>query len=293
MHEDQLSPELGRLIDAAKAAAARVAPSLPRAEGVAVLTRGGAVYAGYWGDDPAAVSRCAAESALASARRAGDGEVLAAAVAVANDPAESVFPSPDCRRSLADIDPDLPLVVKQSGRWVLLPLSRMSKSAASENELTIGRLRRPDHHLLVTLAAYDLEAFGPTGLRTYDLAVMAEAGAIFLAQIGGETVGSCQLFRVLDEPGFLYVVGFYIRPEWQGRDLGRALLLAVAEESRKLGAEGLVLTVAPENVKALNLYRSAGFVDEAFVPHFYGEGEDRHILRWRFPGGACQAVYDR
>lgn len=161
----------------------------------------------------------------------------------------------------------------------------MPESPVSKDELTVDRVHRPDHDLLLTLEAYDREAFGPAGLRTYDLAVMAQAGAIFLAQIEGEVVGSCQLLRALDEPAFFYVVGFYIRPEWQSRHLGRALLLAIAEESRNLGAEGLVLTVAPDNVKAVNLYRSAGFVDEAFIPHFYGEGENRHILRWRFPEG--------
>ncbi|MFH0917220.1 MAG: hypothetical protein V1912_12360 [bacterium] len=130
MHEDRLSPELGRLIDAAKAAAARVAPSRGRVEGVAVLTATGAMYAGHAVDDDAAApSGSAAEAALSSARRAGDGEVLAAAVAVANDPAESVFPSPDSRRSLAEIDPHLPLVVKQLGRWVMLPLSQLSPPA--------------------------------------------------------------------------------------------------------------------------------------------------------------------
>ncbi|MFH0917221.1 MAG: GNAT family N-acetyltransferase [bacterium] len=159
----------------------------------------------------------------------------------------------------------------------------MPESPESKDELTVERVHRPDHALLLTLEAYDRRAFGPAGLRTYDLAVMAQAGAVFLARIGGEIVGSCQLLRELDEPGFFYVVGFYIRPEWQGRGLGRDLLLAIAEESRNLDAQGLVLTVAPDNVKAVNLYRSAGFVDEAFIPHFYGEGEDRHILRWRFP----------
>jgi len=160
--------------------------------------------------------------------------------------------------------------------------SHTPKPPESGNELTVGRLLRPDHDLLVTLATYDLEAFGPTGLRIYDLAVVAQAGAIFLAKMEDELVGSCQVLRMLDEPGFFYVVGFYIRPEWQGRSLGRSLLMAVAEESRKLGADGFVLTVAPDNVKAMNLYRSVGFVDEAFISHFYGEGEDRHILRWRF-----------
>jgi ribosomal protein S18 acetylase RimI-like enzyme len=149
--------------------------------------------------------------------------------------------------------------------------------------MTLTRVRDPDHDLLVKLQEYDLEAFGPTGLRTYDLAVMAQAGAVFLAHIGAEIVGSCQLMRMLDEPDFFYVVGFYIRPQWKRQGLGRELLRLVAVQSRAFGAKGLVLTVSPTNVAALALYKGAGFAAERFVPHFYGEKEDRYILRWRFP----------
>ena len=60
------------------------------------------------------------------------------------------------------------------------------------------------------------------------------------------------------------------------------LLRALMEACLDSGAEGLTLTVAPGNAEALALYRSAGFVDEAFVPGFYGPGEDRYILRLRF-----------
>src|SRR5512137_803827 len=105
----------------------------------------------------------------------------------------------------------------------------MPESPTKDAGLVVRRVHRPDNDLLLTLAAYDLAAFGPTGLRTYDLAVVAQAGAIFLARLEDEIVGSCQLLRVVDEPGFLYVVGFYIRQAWQGRGLGRALLTAIAE----------------------------------------------------------------
>ena len=149
--------------------------------------------------------------------------------------------------------------------------------------MILTRVRDPDEALLLELQEYDLEAFGATGLRTYGLAVMAQAGAVFVARIGAAIVGGCQLMRVLDEPEFFYVVGFYVRPEWRGRHLGRELLRLVADESRALGAEGLVLTAAPSNLTALALYRTAGFVEDRFVPHFYGEKEDRYILRWRFP----------
>ena len=98
-------------------------------------------------------------------------------------------------------------------------------------------------------------------------------------------MGGCQLLRVLDDPGFFYVVGFYIRPQWQGRGFGRAFLLGVAAEIRAMGAEGMVLTVAPENAAAIGLYKSTGFVDESFIPDFYGEGQHRHIMRWRFAWG--------
>jgi ribosomal protein S18 acetylase RimI-like enzyme len=152
--------------------------------------------------------------------------------------------------------------------------------------LSVTRVRRPSRDLLAELERYDLEAFGRTGLRTYDLAVMTEAGAVYVAELDGETVGGCQLMRVLDEPAFFYVVGFYVRPPWQGRGIGKAFLATIEREARDLGAEGLVLTVAPDNRRALSLYENAGFVNERFISDFYGEGEDRHILRRRFfPGG--------
>ncbi len=161
-------------------------------------------------------------------------------------------------------------------------------------DLVITRICRPDHDLLVTLEAYDFEAFGLTGLRTYDLAVVAQAGAVYLAYLYDEIAGSCQLLRMFDEPGFFYVVGFYVRPRWRSRQVGRAILQAVAREPQEKGGEGMVLTVASENTVALSLYRSIGFINETFVHNFYGEGEDRHILRWCFPRvEACPAVYDR
>jgi ribosomal protein S18 acetylase RimI-like enzyme len=161
----------------------------------------------------------------------------------------------------------------------------MSEFPVAPEDLVMTRVCRPDHDLLVTLEAYDFEAFGLTGLRTYDLAVMAQAGAVYIATLYEDIVGSCQILRVLDEPGFFYVVGFYVRPGWRRRQVGRTFLLALALEIQKMGGEGILLTVAPGNAPAMALYRNTGFVDETFIPHFYGDGEDRHVLRWRFPRG--------
>jgi len=102
MDETRLTPQLGRLIDAAKAAS-REATHTARVEGIALLTSDGTVLTGC----------------------TGSAEIVAAAVAEPDDPAETVPPTRESYRLLADIDPDLPLVFKQRGRWVLLPLSRV------------------------------------------------------------------------------------------------------------------------------------------------------------------------
>jgi ribosomal protein S18 acetylase RimI-like enzyme len=157
-------------------------------------------------------------------------------------------------------------------------------------DLVLTRLHRPSDPELELLAAYDVEAFGKTGLRTYDLAVVAEVGAMFVARNEEEVVGACELLREMWNPAFFYIVGFYVRPEWQGQGLGRRLLQGVAGECRALGAEGLLLTVSPDNIRAITLYRRMGFEVEDFIPHFYGTGEDRCIMRWRFEPHAGQEV---
>jgi ribosomal protein S18 acetylase RimI-like enzyme len=146
----------------------------------------------------------------------------------------------------------------------------------------VVRLCKPDHETLLLLESYDRVAFGPTGLRTCDLAFMVEMGAIYLGRLDDEIAGSCQIMRVLDEPDFCYVVGFYVRPAWQGSGLGRQLLLEVAGQCRAFGTRGMLLTVSPGNTRALALYKGVGFIEEEYLPHFYGEGEDRYVLRWRF-----------
>ena len=126
MDEDRLSPELGRLIDEAKTAARTLDVADPAAEGVALLCDQGDIHTGA-AVNPA--SQSAAHVALEKSEEAGAGEVLAAAVAAPYDTRDSVTPSAAVHERLVDLDPDLPLVVKRHGRWVMLPASRVTPSS--------------------------------------------------------------------------------------------------------------------------------------------------------------------
>lgn len=158
-------------------------------------------------------------------------------------------------------------------------MSETCPAILSKQRLHIVRLVDPSVQELEVLSTYDHEAFGSTGLRSSDIAFMARAGMVFLAQIDGETVGGCQLMRMVEEPTMMWVVGFYIRPQWRRQGLGRTFLAGVLELISTLSCSGLMLTVDAGNAAASGLYRSFGFRLLESMPEFYGRGEDRHLMR--------------
>ena len=137
MDEDRLSPELGRLIDQAKAAARLLGVEDPAIEAVALLTDEGDIYTGATlgrgTADPAAGTALAPQSAahlaLERARAAGADEILAAAVAAPYRTEETVMPSTATYERLVGLDPGLPLVLKQHGRWVMLSADKVSPAS--------------------------------------------------------------------------------------------------------------------------------------------------------------------
>jgi len=124
VHEEQLSPELGRLIDAAKAAAARAGAGPARAEGAAALVESGGIFVGHSGEDLAAEPHCAVARAFEAAGGL-EGGVLAIAVANRDGSSGDLVPCGACRAFLATLDPELPTVTKQLGRWILQPAARL------------------------------------------------------------------------------------------------------------------------------------------------------------------------
>ena len=68
-------------------------------------------------------------------------------------------------------------------------------------------------------------------------------------------------------PGY-YIVRFMIDHRFQGQGLGRrALAAAVDWVVLEKGVDQVLLSVVPENAAALELYRSAGFVETGEIDH--------------------------
>ena len=82
-----------------------------------------------------------------------------------------------------------------------------------------------------------------------------------IATADGVVAGWAALSPVSARPVYAGVaeVSIYVAGQWRGRGVGRALLLALIEESEKNGIWTLQAGIFPENESSLALHRGCGF----------------------------------
>jgi GNAT superfamily N-acetyltransferase len=87
-------------------------------------------------------------------------------------------------------------------------------------------------------------------------------GRLLLAEYHGELAGCVGLRRL--EPEICEMKRLYLRPQFRGKGLGRALAMAVIVEARGIGYRLMRLeTVEPVMKDAVAIYRKLGFSEIA------------------------------
>ncbi|MGW0818901.1 GNAT family N-acetyltransferase [Streptomyces viridiviolaceus] len=145
-------------------------------------------------------------------------------------------------------------------------------------ELSLRALRDPVAHLAY-LETYDVAVARPDSFWQERAAGGAE-GASGAQQIvaegpGGSWLGSLTVLweeaGTTDWAGFPverrqgHVVGVFVRPEWRGSGLAKALFDAGVQWAWDRGAERVRLIVHEDNGRAQGFYRKAGFVPTGVV----------------------------
>lgn len=96
-------------------------------------------------------------------------------------------------------------------------------------------------------------------------------GIILLAEVDDEPAGIVAL-KPFDAPGVCEMKRLYVRPQYRGRGLGRALGTAILEAARRLGYETMRLDTVASMTPARELYRSLGF--EERPPYYHNPLDD-------------------
>ncbi|MFA6422338.1 MAG: GNAT family N-acetyltransferase [Candidatus Buchananbacteria bacterium] len=97
---------------------------------------------------------------------------------------------------------------------------------------------------------------------------------VYFIKKNDEIVGSIS-YEINDEE-HAYESGLVIKPEFQGRGLAKQALAKLLEELSKFKV--VDLAVHPDNISALKLYESFGFVIKERKENFFGDGEPRLIM---------------
>jgi GNAT superfamily N-acetyltransferase len=106
--------------------------------------------------------------------------------------------------------------------------------------------------------------------------ILQPGGAIFMAEVDGESVGTCALMKCPD--GAYELAKMAVAPAAQGRGVGRALGEAAITRARALGAPRVELLSNTILEPALALYRSLGFVEVPLPKTDYRRANIKMVL---------------
>ncbi len=99
-----------------------------------------------------------------------------------------------------------------------------------------------------------------------------------LEDSSGNIAGYIDLWLIMEE---LHIATIGVAPEWQGKGLGKILMLWGMLRGEEIGMEEATLEVRPSNTVAVNLYSSLGFRVVGRRKHYYGNKEDALIMTRR------------
>ena len=119
------------------------------------------------------------------------------------------------------------------------------------------------HHVLKGLASFEEEApSAPELRRRYD-EVTGRGLPYLVAEFGGMVAGYayCTLYRARSAYRYALEDSVYIRPDAQGRGIGRTLLAELVRRCETLGYRQMIAVIGDSaNAASIGLHASAGFL---------------------------------
>ena len=148
-------------------------------------------------------------------------------------------------------------------------------------EIEINTIKDFDLLFIENIKKLEIENLGAdAALNEWQIPVIIRYGR-FIAAIdeNDSIIGVCQGIRCWQDTKIAFIHSFYITPGFRGRGIGKKLLCYTAGLFKSEGCESIELTVAPENMPAVSLYKNAGFTIIRTEYDEYGRGRNRYLMK--------------
>ncbi len=101
----------------------------------------------------------------------------------------------------------------------------------------------------------------------------------FVASTGGQIVGFCGYWRVIDEA---HITNVAVAPSSRNQGIGRQLVCAALEDAAAAGLRCATLEVRAGNTPAISLYEKLGFAKCAVRKAYYPSNREDAIVMWLY-----------
>lgn len=141
----------------------------------------------------------------------------------------------------------------------------------------LERLSAPlDLKITELLVELEREAFQDSGLSVFEIPAFALFGRIYVFKVDEEVAGHAILARFFDKNS-VFMFSFALRPKFRGKKLSKKFMEMLLGDLKHT-FDSIYLTVRPDNLPALKVYKDFGFQVVEKVMDFYGKNEDRIVM---------------
>jgi RimJ/RimL family protein N-acetyltransferase len=118
-------------------------------------------------------------------------------------------------------------------------------------------------------------------LKTFVVTIqeLLQKGELYIYESDNNCIGMCKLVNQQHRNSHcLYVGGIAIHPNYFNKGYGNKLMQLIINFAKNNGKKRLELTVATENLTAINLYKKNGFEQEGILKKYtYLKSKDQYI----------------
>lgn len=132
-----------------------------------------------------------------------------------------------------------------------------------------------DEENIKKLKEMELDAFKDGAIDEWVIKPIIRYGKILKLEKNNETIGFVELIKSWSDYEKVYIFSFIIDKIQQNKGYGKKMLFEIIQYLKKEKIKKICLTVSPDNINALKLYKNYNFKEIKLYKNEYGVNIDR------------------